>query len=337
MSDEGAARRPRSKPARADSERERRPGTPSPWLWRVYAVLGVCLLAYVVSEFVRPNPGSVPAIDNWGVAGFELLASLLCLGRAAVGGRDRVLALVLGLGLLSWSIGDITLAVESAGGATPPSPSVADVFYLSFYPFTYAGVFILARRQVARFNATTWLDGAVAGLGAAAVCAEFSLRGLSSQLTGSAASAATNLAYPIGDLVLLALVVAGSTVLPGRRKTRWLLLAAGYGLNAVGDTFNLFQASVGSTNVGTAFNAVAWPTSILLVSLSVWLPSERVERVVREELPGLVVPAITTIGALVILALSSFVAVNRIAFGLAAPGSHWSASVTSRSSAIARR
>jgi diguanylate cyclase (GGDEF)-like protein len=195
---------------------------------------------------------------------------------------------------------------------------LADVFYLGFYPLTYTGVFLLARRQIARFNATTWLDGAVAGLGAAAVCAEFSLRGLSSHLTGSTASVLTNLAYPVGDLVLLALVVAGSTVLPGRRKTRWLLLAAGYGLNAVGDTFNLLQSSGGVTHVGDVFNAVAWPTSILLVSVSVWLPSERVERVVREQLPGLVVPGITTIGALAILALSSFFEVNRIAFGLAA-------------------
>ncbi len=39
------------------------------------------------------------------------------------------------------------------------------------------GVFLLARRQIRRFSATTWLDGAIAGLGAAAVCAEFSLRG----------------------------------------------------------------------------------------------------------------------------------------------------------------
>ena len=297
---------------------QRRSRGPSPWLWRVYVGLGVCLLAYVVSVVLRSSQGSMPLLDNWGVAGFELLASLLCLTRAAVAKKDRLLPLVLGLGILSWSIGDIILAIESAGGATPPSPSLADVFYLGFYPFTYAGVFLLARRQIAKFNATTWLDGAVAGLGAAAVCAEFSLRGLSSQLTGSPVSVATNLAYPIGDLLLLALVVAGSTVLPGRRKTRWLLLAAGYGINAVGDTFNLFQASTGATHVGTVFNAVAWPTSILLVSLSVWLPSDRIERVVRDQLPGPLVPGITTIGALVILALSSFVSVDRTAFGLAA-------------------
>jgi diguanylate cyclase (GGDEF)-like protein len=292
--------------------RAERPGV---WLWAVYGSLGLCLVAYVVFEGIRHNPDSSPLLDNWGVAGFELVLSLLCLGRAVVGTRDRLLPLVLGLGLLSWSIGDLILALESAGGATPPTPSLADVFYLGFYPLTYTGVFLLARRQIRRFNATTWLDGAIAGLGAAAVCAGFSLRGVS--LSGSTLSVATNLAYPIGDLVLLALVVAGSTVLPGRRKTRWLLLAAGYGINAVGDTFNLFQASIGVTHLGTVFNAVAWPTSILLVSLSVWLPADRPEPTVRDPLPGLMVPGIAAIGAMIILGLSSFVSVDHTAFALA--------------------
>ncbi|MBV8432182.1 MAG: bifunctional diguanylate cyclase/phosphodiesterase [Solirubrobacterales bacterium] len=318
-SDHGAARRPPRtvRPSwDAGSPRFGSLGRGS-WLRWVYGILAVCLGIYVVSEVIRNNPSSLPLLDNWGVAAFELLASLLCLGRAFVGSRVRLLPLLLGLGLLSWSTGDLILAAESAGGATPPSPSLADVFYLGFYPLTYAGVFLLARRQITRVNATTWLDGAVAGLGAAAVCAEFSLRSISS-LSGSPASVAVNLAYPIGDLVLLALVVAGSTVLPGRRKARWLLLAAGYGLNAVGDTFNLFQASAGATHVGTVFNAVAWPTSILLVSLSVWLPVERPDPKAREALPGLVVPGIATFGALIILALSSFVNVDRTAFALAA-------------------
>jgi diguanylate cyclase (GGDEF)-like protein len=322
-SSQGAARRPpppfrnagtkRSVPGPSRASDER----PRTWLWAIYAVLGVCLVGYVISVVIRRNPGSIPLLDNWGVAGFELVLSLLCLGRLLVGRRDRALTLVLGLGLLSWSIGDLTLAIESAGGATPPVPSLADVFYLGFYPLTYAGVFLLARRQIRKFNATTWLDAAIAGLGAAAVCAEFSLRGLS--LSGSPLGVATSLAYPIGDLVLLALVVAGSTVLPGRRKTRWLLLAAGYGINAVGDTFNLFQASAtGATHVGTVFNAIAWPTSILLVSLSVWLPAGRPDPVSRDRLPGLVVPGIATIGALIILGLSSFLPVDRTAFALAA-------------------
>jgi diguanylate cyclase len=286
-------------------------------VWTLYGLLAVCLLAYVVSQLVRRDGQSWLWLDGWAIAGFELVLSLLCIARAAVAKSQRLVPLILGLGLLSWSIGDIVLTAESVGGATPPVPSLADLFYLGFYPLTYAGVFLLARRQTKKFTATTWLDGAVAGLGAAAICAEFALKGFTSSLGGGAAEMATNLAYPIGDLVLLTLVIAGSTVLPGRRKARWLLLATGYAINAVGDTANLFHSSFGATQLGTILNAVAWPTSILLVSLSVWLPDQRPDPLAPDPLPGLVVPGVATIAALIILALSSFVGVNPTAFGLA--------------------
>ena len=55
---------------------------------------------------------------------------------------------MLGLGLLAWSLGDLVLAIESAGGATPLSPSVADAFYLCFYPITYVALMLLVRRKV---------------------------------------------------------------------------------------------------------------------------------------------------------------------------------------------
>ncbi len=286
-------------------------------LWVAYGVLGVLLAAYMISEIVRRDGQPSVLIDGWGVAACEVIASLLCIARGLFTRGDPRVPLVLGLGLLSWSIGDIVLTVESLGGATPPTPSLADAFYLGFYPLTYAGVFLLARGEVKRFSASTWLDGAVAGLGAAAICAEFALRGLPELLHGAAASVLTNVAYPVGDLSLLALVVAGSTVLPGRRKAPWLLLAVGYGMNALGDTFNLFQSTSGATHVGTLFNAVAWPTAIFLVSLSVWLPSKRSEGLESEPLPGLVVPGVAAVAALVILGLSSFVEVNRVAFALA--------------------
>ena len=316
MSEHGAARRP------GPTVKQARPIVDPPaglnrCIWVAYGVLGVLLAVYMVSEILRRDGQSSQLIDGWGVALFEVIVSLLCIARALFTRGDRRVPLVLGLGLLSWSVGDIVLTAESMGGATPPTPSLADAFYLGFYPLTYAGVFLLARGEVKKFSVSTWLDGAVAGLGVAAICAQFALRGLPELLHGPTASVLTNVAYPVGDLSLLALVVAGSTVLPGRRKAPWLLLAVGYAINALGDTFNLFQSTGGATHVGTLFNAVAWPTAIFLVSLSVWLPSRRSRGLEPEPLPGLVIPGVAALAALVILGLSSFVEVNRVAFALA--------------------
>ena len=176
--------------------------------------------------------------------------------------------LLLGIGLMCWAAGDIVLTIQSLGGATPPSPSIADGFYLTFYPVTYFAVMLMLRNSVKRFSLATWLDGAVAGFGAAAVCAAFAFKDVLHHAGGSAAGVAVNLAYPVGDILLLGLVVGSAAIVPGKRKLPWLLLAAGYALNAVGDIFNV----LGSTShVATVLNDIAWPVAILLVSIAVWV------------------------------------------------------------------
>ncbi len=283
-----------------------------------YGLLVVCLAAYVISEIVRRQGQSWPAIDGWGIDAFEFLGSVLCLARAFVSPRGRAAVAALGVGLLVWSMGDLALTIESLGGATPPTPSVADAFYLSFYPITYVGLMLLIRLQVRRFDVSVWLDGAIAGLGAAAACAAFAFHGIEVSAGGGAIAVATNLAYPLGDLLLLALVVAGTAVLPRGGKRRWLMVAAGFAVNVVGDTSNLFSSSFGASHVGSTVNAVAWPTYILLVSASVWVrPGESAPQV-QERSPGFLLPALAAVSALVILFAGSLHHIGMPALVLAA-------------------
>lgn len=216
-------------------------------LWIAYGALGSLLTAYLVWKLVRPAGSDQPLVDGWGVDAFEFVVAGLCIARGFVRQSRRGVPLALGFALLSWCLGDVALTIESLGGKTPPVPSVADVFYLGFYPLAYVGVVLFMRRELQRLTAPSWLDGAVAGLGAAAVCAAFAFHSVVHSAGGTRLSAAVNLAYPIGDLLLLALVVGGTAVLPGLRKAPWMLLAGACSLNAVGDTFNLFGSSIGST------------------------------------------------------------------------------------------
>ena len=287
-------------------------------IWVVYGLLGVLVLGYLIVVIARPADASWAWLDNWAVAGFEIVVSCLCILRGFVVRRGRAAPIMLGLGLLAWSLGDLVLAIESAGGATPPSPSVADAFYLCFYPITYVALMLLVRRKVGGLSAATWLDGAVAGLGAAAICAAFAFHDVSLTAGGGPASVAVNLAYPIGDILLLAMVVAGTTILPGRTKAPWLLLAVGYTLNAFGDTANLFHNGIGASRVGTLFDAIAWPISILLISASMWLKSTPPRGLVQERAPGFVLPALAAGAALMILFYGSMHHASRIALALAA-------------------
>jgi diguanylate cyclase (GGDEF)-like protein len=281
--------------------------------------MSILLAAYVVSLLVRSPGDRWPWIDGWGVAAYEVVVAGLLLARGFTKLPGRVIPIVLGSGVSAWALGDVVLTWQSWGGATLPNPSLADAFYVCFYPLAYTAVALMLRKEIKRLLPATWLDGAIAGLGAAAVCAAFAFDAVFRTLGGDAAhltpfGVAVDLIYPIGDVLLLALVVGGTAVLPGRRVP-WLLFAAACALNGVGDTFNLF----GSTSqVGVVFNGIAWPIAITLMSISVWMPPGRRDLVEGGKLPGFLLPGTGAVAGVVILFLGAVQhEVIQIAVGLA--------------------
>lgn len=286
-------------------------------IWIAYGLMGSLLAGYFgYLVFRRPGQSS-EFINGWGVASFEIIASALCLAKGLLWRRGRAVALVLGAALLAWSIGDVALTAESVGGATPPTPSLADAFYLGFFPLAYVAVVLFIRGDVRRLNTPSWLDSAVAGLGAAAVCAAFAFHSVEHLAGGNGLAVATNLAYPVGDLLLLILVAGGATMLAGRRKAPWFLLAGGIALNVSGDTFNLFHSSVGASHVGSVVNGIAWPTAILLMSMAVWLRPGHSSPLALQKPTGFVLPGIAAAAGLAVLVTGALHHMNPVAVGLA--------------------
>src|SRR5450631_87968 len=186
-------------------------------VWAVYGLMALYVSGYLASLIIQGSE-PWPIFNAWSVAGFEVFASILCIVRGVNRRSGRVVALTLGFGLLMWSLGDVVLTAESQGGATASTPSLADAFYLGFFPLTYVAFVIFMRGEVRRLATPSWLDGAVAGVGASAVCAAFAFPRIQGLAGGSAVATVTNLAYPVADLLLLSLVVGGSTLMSGRRK-----------------------------------------------------------------------------------------------------------------------
>ncbi|HSP65492.1 MAG TPA: diguanylate cyclase, partial [Candidatus Deferrimicrobium sp.] len=297
----------------------RRVGDAPRAIWTVYGVLAVLLLAYLASLIVRGEDQSVDFVDGWLVAAFEVVVSGLCIARAFGSRRGRAIPLTLGLAVLSWSIGDTLLTAQSAGGGTPPIPSFSDLFWLGFYPIAYVGMVLLMRRHVRKLGPATWLDGAVAGLGAAAVCACFAFNTILHTVGGSATAVtvATDLAYPIGDVLLLILAVGGTAIMSDRRNPQWLLLAAAIAVNALGDTFNLFATSGSSSHLGTIVNGIAWPTSILLISASVWLRRGHFTLLAPQRTAGFLLPGLGACAGLAVLLADTVHRITPVAIGLA--------------------
>jgi EAL domain-containing protein (putative c-di-GMP-specific phosphodiesterase class I) len=282
-----------------------------------YAVMGVLLVGYLAFLIVRGPGGNSLLVSGWGAASFELAAGALCLARGVAYRPGRAIALTLGVAIASWAVGDFALTAESLGGATPPIPSAADAFYLGFYPLAYVAVVLYIRGDAQRLTSLDWLDGAVASAGTAAVCAAFLFDRVLRLTGGNAATTATNLAYPIGDVLLLSLIMGGSTVITGRRKAPWLLMATGLAVNAVGDSANLFGTSFGASLVGFVSNGIAWPTSLLLLSASAWLPSQADGPQEDQKPTPFVIPGVSAACALAVLFVGNLHQTSRLALGLA--------------------
>jgi diguanylate cyclase (GGDEF)-like protein len=283
-------------------------------IFALFGFLGAILAIYIVSRIIRPADQNSELIDGWSVAAFEGVAGFLCMARVLGRRRGWGIPLALGAAAVSWATGDLVLTILSRGGATVSSPSIVDVFWLGFYPLAYLGIVLLIRREVKHVLISTWLDGAVAGLGAAAVCATFAFDTILNSVGGDPLSVATNLAYPVGDVLLVALVVGGTAILPNRKRLQWVLLGGACSVNAIGDTFALFQTS---SKVGTVFNAVAWPTALLLIALSVWLRPAYADPLAEQRAPGFLLPGLGALAALTILVVDSVHHVGQAASGLA--------------------
>jgi diguanylate cyclase (GGDEF)-like protein len=177
---------------------------------------------------------------------------------------------MIGGALASDAIGEVYYSVVFGDSGTSSIPSLADLFYLLYYVGVYAGLVLLARNRIGRFSPSTWLDGGIAAMTSAATIAAVAWGPIIKAATvGNAAAIATNLAYPVGDMILLGLV-AGVFALTGWRPGRaWLLLGIGLALTAIADTTYLYESANGTYVVGGFLDSL-WIGSALAIAFAAW-------------------------------------------------------------------
>ncbi|MFI5121636.1 MAG: HD domain-containing phosphohydrolase [Vicinamibacteria bacterium] len=188
-------------------------------------------------------------VDEWAYNAVLALAAAVCLLKAVQSPEDRWMWLAFGLGVGAWTAADIYWTVVLIDVKRPPYPSLADLGYLLVYPFMYVGVLLLVRRRV-RFSSGAWLDGAIGGLAAAALATAVLSPALIGLTKGDPAVVATNLAYPLGDIILLSFLVAGFAVAGLRAGRSWILVGLGIAAWGVADGIYLYQTATSSYDGG---------------------------------------------------------------------------------------
>jgi diguanylate cyclase (GGDEF)-like protein len=283
--------------------------------WQAAAAAGLTAFALHVG-FGLGGPGSDHFFDRWLYSALLLLASGAALARAVAVAEERAVWLLLGAGLTSWSIGDIYYTFAYANVGSPPFPSLADVFYLCFYPAAYVALILLVRARVREFPRAVWWDGVLATLAFAALGAAILVETVLRTTEGSVAVVATNLAYPLGDTLLLALTVGVFAVTGWRPGWHWGFIGGGFAALAVADGFFLVKIADGSYVEGSYVDAL-WPAAMLLLAQAAWQRTNRNGTIRLAGRSTLVTPLLCGLIGIGVLAYGHFQQLNLLALSLA--------------------
>jgi two-component system cell cycle response regulator len=204
-----------------------------------------------------------------------LAAALACLLKARASVRERAAWLVIAAAIFSSALTDFYWAIAFAGDPTPPFPSLADVGYLAFYPLAATGIYLLIRARARTLDWRLWMDGVIAGLGTAAVGAAVVYEFVAERASGSPLEVFVSLAYPIGDILMLALVVGIVALTRWRPGRSWALVLAGLGFLVVADITTTMQSIGSGQELAADWVKPIYMLGAVCIGAEAWQPAAR--------------------------------------------------------------
>jgi two-component system cell cycle response regulator len=241
-------------------------------------------------------------------------SAVLCLIRAAVRRSERMAWTMMGVALALYAAGNIYWQLALADLPAAPYPSLADACWLGVCPSFYVGVVLLVRERMPHLDSRLWLDGIIAALTTGAISAALVFGALRVSTGGPAAAVATNLAYPLGDMILLASVIGAMAAGRSRLDRSWLWFGAGIAAFAVADSIYLLQIA-NETYVDDTLLDIGWLVAGLLVGIAAWQPSVR-RRSTGDELPSIIAPTGLALASIALLVYDHFEPISLLAVGL---------------------
>jgi two-component system cell cycle response regulator len=229
------------------------------------------------------------------------IGAALCLVRAGVRPRERMAWFLIGLGVLAWACGELYFTVVLWNDSSPPVPSPADGGYLSLPPLIFLGLILLARSRIKGLPKTIWADGVTAGLAAGALSAAIVFKPVLAAVTGNSLSVATNLSYPIMDLIMLGFIAGVLAVGGWRVDRRFGVIAAGVMCFWTADTIYLIKAAEGTWVSGGPYDPGWWTIAVCCATAAWMQPRGRAARARSAEAISVsIASALVSLGILVV-------------------------------------
>jgi two-component system cell cycle response regulator len=279
--------------------------------------LGVLLAACAVHALVNFDAGPLSwLLEKWGYNVVLVGSGVACLLRGVLIRAERGAWLTMGAGVVGWAIGNVYYTAVLWDMDPIPIPSLSDALWIVYYPVVYVAVAMLLRARIARFHASLWVDGALAALAVAALSAAVVFQSVLETTGGQPLEVATNLAYPLGDLILLGMVTGGVALTGWKPGRTWGALALSFVIFGVGDGVYLWANATGTWVAGSVFEG-SWPAATLLLAWAAWMPPRHVRPRPLEGRRVLVVPTLFALLGLTLLISDHFDRLNLLAVALA--------------------
>ena len=282
---------------------------------------GVLVVAYGLSTFLvkRPLDGYSSVWDGW----VYNIASLVPIVPVLLGARRRPTLrwawIALAGGIALNAAGNLDYLFYDQNLHPIPNPASSSVPFLLSYVGFILCVAIMTQRSFGRLFSSVRLDGAITGLTVAAVAAALWFDPVL-KVSGRPLQVAVEMAFPLLDLVLLVLLVAG--LAPQRYRPTWpvALLMVGVIWFVFGDVIFLNQSASNSYVQGTPLDET-WILGIFLMGLAAGVQDDRRSQARRgpvESPTGVqLVPIVFGIVSVGVLAYSRFYHVPTIAPAMA--------------------
>jgi PAS domain S-box-containing protein len=244
------------------------------------------------------------------------IGAVLCLWRASAVDKGRAAWSLIALAFVLELAGSTVYAVLY-GASGGPVPSVADAFWVAFY-VPMAAALVLRVRAAGGVPRAVILDVMIAAATLGSISAAFAADVVTDTDGGSLAHRLTALAYPVGDLVLVLLVLQLAAANAWRLGRAATLVAGCFLLWAVTDTVHAAQTAHGTYVAGGVLD-LGWIFPFVLLGAAAWLvpdPPTPFRRTAGGR--ALVVPVGFAIVAVVMVLYSGLVDANLVAVALAA-------------------
>ena len=190
------------------------------WGWMVFLAAGAAITALYL--FVKPFAGSGPVINVLGLAPVVAIGVGVRLHRP----EARLAWAWVALGFVLFWLGDVyTYTYPIVLHREVPFPSLGDASYLAVYPALIAGVLILQRRRSRNIDRGSAIDAAILTVGLALPSWVWLIAPYVHDHSLSTAGRLVSVAYPLADVLLLAVAVR-LALDGGQRRLSFHLMSA---------------------------------------------------------------------------------------------------------------